>query len=197
MLLGLAGLWSLGVLPHAPRLTLSDGGPTWAEVRNPHDHASRLEMHLGNVASSIAGRHVQVRCEDLSDVGDTNELGGVVRFSQDTPANYARISLEICNQLERVLRDGGTGGGVEARGIEVLAHESFHLRGVKNEAAAECYAIQFIPSVAHLLGVDAAHAVSMQERAHRAYRYHPREYLSPECRPGGALDLHGTLPSVS
>jgi hypothetical protein len=193
-LLGLTGLWQLGIVPHAPHYVLSDGRPTWAELRDPSGRASALETRLGLVAESIAGRSVGVRCEDLSDVHDGDEPGGVVRYSGDDPANYARIRLDICAQLRQVMRDRGAAGAAEARAVEVLAHESFHLRGVKDEAAAECYAIQFIPLVARGLRATNANARLFRDLALRAYPYHPSAYVSSECRPGGALDLHGSLP---
>lgn len=191
-LLALAGLWNLGLLPHAPRLVLS-GKPTWAELRDPQTQASPLELRLQGVASLIAGRPVAVRCTDLSDLGNAHEPGGVVRFSGDTPANWTRLRPDICAQLARLLRDGGRGGAPEARAVEVLAHESFHLRGVKNEAAAECYAVQFVAYVAERLGVKTVQAAALHTRAVDAYPYQSPEYLSAECRPGGALDLHGVL----
>jgi hypothetical protein len=192
-LLGFAGLWQLGILPHAPRYVLSDGSPTWAELRDPTGKASALESRLGLVAEFIAGRPVGVRCENLGDVDDGDEPGGVVRFSGDEPANYARIRLDICADLRQVTRDRGAGGAAEARALEVLAHESFHLRGVKDEAAAECYAVQFIPLVARGLRATNANARLFHDLVLRAYPYHPPAYLSPECRPGGALDLRGSL----
>jgi hypothetical protein len=188
------GLWNLGFLSHAPRLHLSNGEPTWAELRDPHGRATPLETTLAEAASSVAGRAVSVRCDDLSDLHDDVEPGGVVQFSGETPANFTRIRFDMCGQLRRLTRDRGAGGALEARALEVLAHESFHLRGVKNEAAAQCYAVQFIGRVARSLGATPANAEMLHRLAVRAYPYHPPSYRSPECRPGGKLDLHGELP---
>ena len=116
-----------------------------------------------------------------------------MRFSGDEPANYTRIRPDICVQLGRIARDRGETGAAEARATEVLAHESFHLRGVKDEAAAECYALQFVRRVARELGATNANAEQFHERALHAYPYHPAAYISPECHPGRALDLHGDL----
>jgi hypothetical protein len=192
--LAAAGLWNLGVVPHAPRLRLPDGKPTWARLRNPHTRATPLESRLGAVASTIAGRDVAVRCDDLSGFRESVEPGGVVQFSGDTPANYTRIRWDVCTLLARVAADRGAGGPAEAQAVEVLAHESFHLRGVKDEAAAECYALQLVAKTARRLGATAANAELLHEEALRDYPRHPREYLSPRCRPGGALDLHRRLP---
>jgi hypothetical protein len=78
-----------------------------------------------------------------------------------------------------------------AEALKILAHESYHLRGVKNEAAAECYAIQTVPRVARALaGVSFpdAHALAVIEYL-VGYPGMPPPYRSGECRPGGALDL--------
>jgi hypothetical protein len=192
-----AGLWYLGLVPHAARLHFSAGGSTWAEARDPHTAASPLEARLGEVASQIAGRSVSVRCDELSGLRDGVEPGGVVEFRDDTPANYARIRYDICTQLLRVGRDGGSGGLAEAEAVEVLAHESFHLRGVTDEAATECFAAQFVSSTARALGATGSNAQRLHQLALRAYAYHPPEYISLECRSCGALDLRGRLPQLN
>jgi hypothetical protein len=191
------GLASFGLLPNFPRLQLSNGDPSWARVRNPDSAATALEERLGTVASWVADREVSVRCADLSDVGDDIELGGVVQFSGDTPANYTRIRYGVCAELRRIYRDHGADVRREADAVEVLAHESFHLRGVKNEAEAECYALQFVSRVARRLGVPRGNARAMQALAGRISVRKPPEYQSTECRPGGKLDLRGGWPPAT
>jgi hypothetical protein len=190
-----AGLASFGVLPHSPRFQLSDGKPGWDQLRNPPGRATAFERRLGEVASGIAGRDVSVRCDDLSWLSDSTEPGGAVQFSGDRPANYARIRYDMCTKLGRLSRDHGAGGFAEAQAVEVLAHESFHLRGVKNEAAAECYALQFVARVARQLGATATNAEELYAFALEGYPRHPTQYLSRDCRPGGALDLDGGFPA--
>jgi hypothetical protein len=190
-----AGLASFGFLPHSPRVHLPDGKPGWDQLSNPHSRATPFETRLGAVASWIAGRNVSVRCDDLSGLHDSVEPGGVVQFSGDRPANYTRIRWDMCTKLRRVTRDAGAEGFAEAQAVEVLAHESFHLRGVKNEAAAECYAVQFVARVARKLGATTANAEELRRFALKAYLRHPAQYVSSQCRPGGALDLHGGFPA--
>ena len=86
---------------------------------------------------------------------------------------------------------------VEAGAVEVLVHESFHLRGVKNEAETESYALQFVTRVARRLGVTPADARRMYAVAMRLYPRKPPEYRSTGCRPGGTLDLHGGWPPAT
>ena len=77
-----------------------------------------------------------------------------------------------------------------AQALTVLAHESTHLRGVRNEAATQCYAMQTVPKVARALGASAddGRALAALEYA-LDYPHMPPSYRSPECHPGGSLDL--------
>ena len=72
-----------------------------------------------------------------------------------------------------------------------LAHESFHLRGVRDEAAAECYGLQATALAAERLGAPPAYAERLG--TYTFWNVRPPVdygYFSPECRDGGALDLH-------
>jgi hypothetical protein len=80
-------------------------------------------------------------------------------------------------------------------GIVTLAHESWHLRGIVDEARTQCYAVQTTEHVALRLGVPSAeaHLIALRVAADDAAA--PRgEYHSSECRPGGAYDLHPDTP---
>jgi hypothetical protein len=74
--------------------------------------------------------------------------------------------------------------------VKALAHEVQHLRGIENEAKAECYGLQAIPEVGTALGLAEERA---QFVAEYAWRYiYPRlsaTYRSDDCRDGGELDL--------
>ena len=80
-------------------------------------------------------------------------------------------------------------------GIVTLAHESWHLRGVVNEARTQCYAIQTDGDVALKLGVTPADAgvIALRVAADDAVAP-PGEYHSAECRPGGKYDLRPRTP---
>jgi hypothetical protein len=195
-LLAFVALWTFGVIPHS-RLPLPSNKPSWDRRRDPHTHATPLEERLGLAATALAGRNVSIRCDDLKGIQASPEIGGFVEFSGSTPANYAHIRRKLCRSLSRLTHDRGAGGSDEAQAVKVLAHESFHLRGVKNEAAAECYALQYVTPTARRLGASGANAQRFHELDVRAYPLAPAKYRSSECRPGGALDLHGTLPPAS
>jgi hypothetical protein len=74
--------------------------------------------------------------------------------------------------------------------MNTLAHESYHLAGVRNEAQTECYALQAIDFVARRLGAppDQARALATLAFDQLPGRM-PPEYSSPDCRNGGRLDL--------
>jgi len=79
--------------------------------------------------------------------------------------------------------------------LNTLAHESYHLAGVRNEARTECYALQAIDYVATRLGAspDQARALAAFSFAQLPRRM-PPEYSSPECRDGGREDLRPDDP---
>jgi hypothetical protein len=96
-----------------------------------------------------------------------------------------------------------------AQALLALAHESIHLGGYVGgvlpsgvqagypdaEARANCFGMQWMPYVAQQLGATPDDALDI---ARYFYRYfYPRynspstaAYWSPDCRPGGALDIH-------
>jgi hypothetical protein len=75
----------------------------------------------------------------------------------------------------------------------VLAHEAWHLAGVSDEAKTECYALQSGVELGRRLGLgdDTARQMMRQQLVENAGRGAASEYVvGPECRNGGALDLH-------
>ena len=80
-----------------------------------------------------------------------------------------------------------------AEALQTLAHESIHLKGDAVEAEAECYGMQAVATVAQQLG-DTADDGRAIAQYYATLLYPQRQtqspaYWSPECRPGGALDL--------
>jgi hypothetical protein len=154
----------------------------------------RTEHELGKVASEIAGRKVDVHCPGiLQRLTDVSSNAGTVYFDeQGRPANFTDLDKETCSTLDR-FADGKTGPADErevARALHVLAHESSHLAGVRDEAAADCYGLQRTAVAAEGLGADPLEAerlarIALVERAVTA----PPDYRSAECHDGGALDL--------
>ncbi|MFL5950202.1 MAG: hypothetical protein ACJ74M_01215 [Gaiellaceae bacterium] len=167
-----------------------DHAREWSYLKVPHSDPTPLESRLGEIASLVAGRPVQVRCEDFP-IGTGQEPGGVVQFKGSTPADYARIRPDYCTALMQFVRAPASARFKSVVAAEVLTHESFHLQGVKTEAVAECYAMQSVSRVAHALGASLRQGRTMAMLTYEyVYPRMPPQYRSPDCRPGGSLDRH-------
>lgn len=156
-----------------------------------YERTRSLEHRLGKIASVIARRPVKVHCQ--GSVAATVDVGaelGTVQFDPNgRPADTTDLRHSVCGWLAQL-----PGGSVAdaATAVEVLAHESYHLAGIADEAQAECDALQTMGWVA-----EQFHATPQQIRTWTAYslaRYPsmPDEYVSDECRNGGRLDLRPT-----
>lgn len=159
-----------------------------------HEQTVSLEHRLGAVASEVARRPVKVHCQGgtgaLLDVGP--ELGTVQFDAAGHPANHTDLKHGACNWLAAL--PGGTVAHA-ATAVEVLAHESYHLAGYMDEATAECYALQTMPFVAERFGATPAQARTWTIYSFARYPSLSEEYVSPDCVPGGKLDL-GSSSSI-
>ena len=79
---------------------------------------------------------------------------------------------------------------------ETFTHETVHMVGVLDEAVAECYGMQLMAYFMFRMGTPSPLAVeAATDYASVLYpEVNPPEYISPECRPGGALDLQPERP---
>jgi hypothetical protein len=172
-----------------------------------HHKRGQNEARLGAVASALAQRSVGVDCPGfwsaLVEVG--NEDGRVHFDVAGRPSDNAELSGRTCDRLQDFAKAGAKPAFdclvpddrncrrevVEtARALSTLAHEAFHLAGVRDEAAAECYAVQTVDFVTERLGATTAQgSIVATWAAGTSARTHPAEYHSQECRRGGALDL--------
>lgn len=173
----------------------------WNQHRtNSHESA------LGRIASEIAGRPVEVHCQGLpSALIDISNRAGEVRYNDDgTPPDEATLKRDTCRDLKRFASVRSSPSfecvrrtepcdrsiGRIASAVRVLAHEAWHLRGVTDEAATECYALQTTDFAAERLGATAeeARAIALWNARH-IYHNLPSHYRTGECRPGGSYDL--------
>lgn len=77
-----------------------------------------------------------------------------------------------------------------ADSLFTLLHEVEHTKEVVNEAEASCNAIQKLPAALEASGVKRGYAGGIAlDIAHQRSYDSMSEYLSDECRPGGAYDL--------
>jgi hypothetical protein len=155
----------------------------------------RNEHRLAAIASEIAGRNVDVHCPGLLErLADVSSHPGTVFFDErGQPSKFTDLDEETCSELDR-FAEGKAGPNEQAkvaRALHVLAHESSHLAGVRDEAAADCFGLQRTAFVAQSLGADPVEAkrlarLALVERTVTA----PADYRSSECHDGGELDLN-------
>jgi hypothetical protein len=183
--------------PHRP-VALSALLATIAVLGFLEYRAQAAERRFGAIASEIAHRDVAVRCQGL--LGDVTDVGahlGYVEFDgSGSPSDTTHISREACNWLKDYERSDHSVSLDHAMGVHTLAHEAMHLQGVIDEAKAECYGLQQMPRVARRLGASTEEAQALAVFAYRViFPQLPRAYRSPECAPGGALDLGKGTPA--
>ena len=164
------------------------------------------DLRLSGIASELARRHVTIRCEGPSGAltGARGESGRT-EFIGSSPVSVSYLQEGICQTLHayaRALKAGPScllpcRNPLEiAWSLNTLAHESYHLAGVRNEAQTECYALQAIDFVARRLG-----ASPEQGRALGAFSFDqlpgrmPAEYSSAECHDGHRFDMHPNDPA--
>ena len=177
-------------------------------------HDRMVNQHrLGAIASQIAGRPVKVRCPGplgrMMSVADTNS--GMVELGRDgRPKDYAVLRKGPCAELDALAegrratalacaaRSGDNcGDDVQALawGVDVLTHESFHLRGVIDEAVTECDSLQTMAWTATQLGATPEQAQGLARlQLATGYPTMPSQYRTVDCADGGAHDLRPDDP---
>jgi hypothetical protein len=168
---------------------------------------SHVEPRLSAVLSELAGHRAEARCWSSADwrrlsrqrsswPRHERRLGPWSAYA--SPAHdEAHFSPTLCAILSRLTyRDipvwDDEWPSALAFSVATLAHEAQHLRGILNEAKAECYGMQAITQTAQLLGRTIIEGGYLAELYWR-YSYNDadrdRAYFSDECRNGGSLDL--------
>jgi len=152
---------------------------------------SRVERTITAEARKIAGHPVTVTCDTSGHhVGAVQEADGLAEVG----GRQAWLTPGICYQLERVIdgHDSHPGRGT-GRAIAVLAHESWHLRGVSDEGTANCYAFQSGVDVGVHLGLSRSTALQLmrQQLSDNLTDTSDARYIVPAgCKNGGSYDLH-------
>jgi hypothetical protein len=141
-------------------------------------------------ASRIAMHPVTIRCDESGQiVGVVQHTDGVAQVG----GRLAYLAPQRCYDLYRLAFEGDFAFSRTARALAVLAHEAWHLRGVRDEGATECYALQSGVELGRRfgLGEDTARQMMRQQLVENAGRGAASEYVvGPDCRDGGRLDLH-------
>jgi hypothetical protein len=141
-------------------------------------------------ASRIAQHRVSIRCDDSGKhVGAVQHADGVAIVG----GNLAYLTPERCLDLYRLAFQDRVSFSQTARSIAVLAHESWHLRGVRDESTTECYALQSGVDLGQRLGLSegTARRLMRQQLAENALRGGGSAgyRITADCRDGGRLDL--------
>jgi hypothetical protein len=171
----------------------------------PHRTLVADEAELARIATVIAGRDVSISCPGtMARLAEAPAHDGTVVFSPEgTPADEAKLSGHTCASLRRFLHGGVTGLACLARhqpcpvevrdaavAVNVLSHESWHLAGIRDEAAAQCYALQTNAETAMGLGAGGDEAQAIASFIRREVQPAlPNDYRSSDCFEGGPLDL--------
>jgi hypothetical protein len=176
-----------GVEPDADR----DARPLPRATRSPD--RSHIDPRLSGVATRLGRGRAEVRCWSPGEWGSlVRELGQGDEVTAYTTIDRRRVHLpsHTCSWL-RVTRLRRVPRLPRAEALATFAHELEHLRGVDDEARAECYSYQNLATVAEALGASSAEARRLSSIAWRnGYPPSDPDYVSAECRNGGRLDLH-------
>jgi hypothetical protein len=149
------------------------------------------EARFSREASLLVGRPVTVRCDTSGRrVGRVQHADGVAVVG----GRQAWLEPRLCLALYRLAFDGDVPSFSEtARAIAVLAHESWHLRGSRDEGTTECYALQSGVGIGRRLGLGEDTARRMMRSMlvqNELYRRTDGRYVVPEgCVNRGSLDL--------
>ena len=166
------------------------GGGLFVPVVRHH----RLEGRLTEVATTLVGVPAVVRCQtagrEMLDLGP--ELGFVRWGPGGVPEHETLIKRAPCSRLAAYLGgDYAHPSQDEIIAVHVLSHESRHMAGTVNEAAADCQAMQRDAWTARLLGATNEEARELARSYWRTvYPHLPDDYVTGACAPGAALDEH-------
>jgi hypothetical protein len=155
------------------------------------DTRAEAAARFSDEASRVAGKRVTIRCDESGEyVGAVQHADGVATVG----GTLAYLTPERCLDLYKLAFDGEVTASKTGRAVAVLAHESWHLRGVRDEGTTECYALQTGVEIGRRLGLSedrARQLMRQQLTENQLRRQGSLEYLvPPECRDGGSLDLH-------
>jgi hypothetical protein len=165
--------------------------------------ATYEESVAEQVATRLTRRATSVRCGSIG-YADQHVLG-VTPFLNANPLDYFLMRPDECTYLAWFRQNPSRWApgsctpedcayvGMVAMALAVVAHESYHVLGYRNEAQVECYGMQSIWYVANKLGASIVESQALA--ALYATKMYPLRqtqtptYWSPECRNGGKYDL--------
>jgi hypothetical protein len=162
----------------------------------PTLHRWYFEHYLSGIATTLAeGNRAKVHCNTVLDTMFDPAM--LAAGHADPRSGRIVIQAPWCDRLSAYLRHPNHADEPEIASLNLLTHESMHVRGEMNEAYTECQAVQRNARTARLLGVadDVARSnalfyynITYQRRA--AIGGLAGSYYSSECAPGKSLDEH-------
>ena len=155
------------------------------------DQKAEATALFSEEASRIAGHPVSIRCDEGGDfVGAVQHSDGIAAVG----GTLAYLTPERCNSLYELAFEDKVKSSQTGRAIAVLAHEAWHLRGVRDESTTECYALQSGVELGRQLGLDEGRARQLMRQQLTENALHasgsPAYLVTADCRNGGALDLN-------
>jgi hypothetical protein len=177
------GRWrALPALIALPALLFCANELRW--YRFQHELASAVQPVLGT-------REAGFGCERLMHdfFSSTGHPGHVWFDAAGHPASEAFLSQQTCADVKAYRERPDAATLAEVVAVHTVTHEAEHLAGVRDEATAECRALQADAAVLVAFGADPATARA-QVGAYLTQVY-PRlagDYVSEQCRAGGQLD---------
>jgi hypothetical protein len=183
------------------------------------DHS--LEQRLRPIASGIAGTNVEVDCQSVwGELLDAQSREGEVYFDvSGRPDRKLFLTRRICKRLRSLAESTGNDGLDCLQAVDwnasdplplrsrcfartsdtiyavlILAHESYHTAGVRDEATTNCFAIQAMAWTAAQLGIPSNDAELLAQAMESLEPEQPSGYETAECHAGLRLDLHPETP---
>ena len=155
-----------------------------------------FERSLSAIATELADRHrARVHCNTMFDTMMDPEM--LAAGHADPRTGEIAFQQPWCRTLRSYLRHPGRANLEELESLDILTHESMHVRGELNEAITECQAVQRNYRAARLLGVaDGIARQNALDYYNIAYQQRgsiggmQSAYYSQQCAPGKAMDEH-------
>ena len=127
--------------------------PTWQKLP-AHTRTATLAT-MTREATRIAGHAAQVICDTKArHVGYVQDADGLAEVG----GRRMWVTPDVCYRLAKVGSMTRSTEGATGRAIAVLAHEAWHLHGVRSESLANCHAYRSGIDVGRAFGLSASTA---------------------------------------
>jgi len=131
--------------------------------------------------------------DDFEAVSGGSVNGDTVKIAFWAPRQprWLHISGHACADFQQLL-DTRVPTGRRASSVVTALHEGLHAYGIRNEAQANCYAVQLVPLAGRNLGMTQAKAAYLGSLALNYTRSTAAAgyWDAAQCRAGGKWDIH-------